>query len=100
MTTLRKISVTLLVLTVLSLIGAWIFLLPMVEMGAGFVAKQVCSCVHVGGRSFDDCYADLRRYGPRIAARPLPELGGVKAEIWPIADATAYYHQGTGCTQE
>jgi hypothetical protein len=29
------------------------------DVGGGFVAKEVCSCIHVGGRDFDACRADL-----------------------------------------
>ncbi len=100
MTTLRKISIGLGVFVVLSIIGGWIFLRPLIQMGTGYVAKQVCSCVYVGQRDFPNCYADLRRYGPRISARHLEELNGVRAEIFPVASATAYYHKGNGCTQE
>ena len=100
MTNLRKLSISVGVLFMLSLIGAWIFVLPLVEMGTGFVAKQVCSCMYVAERGFEDCATDQRRYGPRIESRPLPELNGVKAEIWPFVSSSAYYHRGSGCTQE
>ncbi len=100
MTRLRKISIGAGALFLLSVIGGWIFLLPVIEIGTGFAAKQVCSCMYLGERSFSDCRADLRRYGPRMDVDNLPELSGVQAEIFPVARARAYYHKGAGCTQE
>ena len=100
MTKLRKVSISLAVLSAITLVLGWIFLMPVVRMGTGYAAKQVCSCVYVGGRHFDDCAADLRRYGPSMSVIPIEGLDGVRAEVFPLARATAYAHDPGGCTQE
>jgi hypothetical protein len=41
------------------------------EVGGAYAAKEVCSCVHVGGRPLDACKADLAE---------LPGLGWLKIE--------------------
>jgi hypothetical protein len=70
----------------------------MADVGVGYAAKQVCSCVHVGKRPFEQCRMDHLQ--ERIDITELTELSGVQAAIFPIADASAYYYPNAGCTLE
>jgi hypothetical protein len=61
-------------LAVLLLLGAaagaaWWRIRPLALVGAGYVAKQMCSCIFVGGRSFESCRPDM-----------LPAMDDVHAE--------------------
>ena len=69
------------------------------QIGAGYLAKQMCSCVYVAGRSFDDCRQDQRntRF---VAVREVPELQGMRSRAYPFPPAHAFYHDGYGCTLE
>jgi len=75
---------------------ARIRLAPQADIGAGFVAKQVCSCVFVGGRDETACRLDLR---PDLAPVRSEQLAdGVHAWVPLLASRTAHVHEGTGCT--
>ena len=66
------------------------------EIGAGMVAKQMCSCVFVGGRDAQACRLDL---GPEMAAVRSEQLAdGVHAWVPLLASRTARVREGTGCT--
>ena len=99
MTRLRKASLTLAGLLVIGLAVAAVWLRPQAQIGVGYAAKQVCSCVYLGGATSDRCLLDL---GPDISERidivALPETQGIKAEVFPLAVATAYFHRDSGCT--
>jgi hypothetical protein len=71
-------------------------------VGAGLVAKQVCSCVHVAARSFDACHADLPAYGGLdwVRAEPLAEGDGVRAWLPGFEPRIARALPGRGCTLE
>ena len=98
MTLLRKISIGLGgIASAAIIIGAVIFK-PMADVGVAYVAKQVCSCVHVGERPFEECRLDHLQ--ERIEVAELTDLNGVQATIFPIADASAYYYPDAGCTLE
>jgi hypothetical protein len=73
---------------------AW--LAPRADVGAGFIAKQLCSCVFVGGRDEAACRLD---FGPEFA-RVRSELlaDGVRAWVPLLASRSAHHHEGTGCT--
>lgn len=71
-------------------------------VGAGMVAKELCSCVHVGARSFDACRADLPAL-PGIGfvrAEPLPGGDGVRAWVPGFDARVARAAPERGCTLE
>lgn len=72
------------------------------HVGAGLVAKEVCSCVHVGGRGFDACRSDLMELPglDRIAAAPLEDGSGVRAGLPGFGERVARHAEGRGCTLE
>jgi hypothetical protein len=97
MSVLRKISITLAVLFTLAVVAAIAYIKPQTDVGTGYVAKQVCSCVYLGERDFDQCHLDQPDYMAPIEAEHLPELQGVKASYFPLSEAVAYYFDGYGC---
>jgi len=71
----------------------------MAEVGAGYVAKQMCSCIYVAGRTSDACRPDLPAEMDRIQASPLDDAEGVRASLLlGLVERRALHHPGSGCT--
>lgn len=68
----------------------------MALVGAGYVAKEVCSCVFVGGRSLASCRGDVPASMDRVQAEQLPD--GVRAFVTFFAERVASYDPAFGCT--
>lgn len=66
------------------------------EVGAGYVAKETCSCIFVGGRDMASCRPDVPASMDGVRAEKLPD--GVRARVPYLADRTARYRPGFGCT--
>jgi hypothetical protein len=66
------------------------------SVGAGYVAKELCSCIFVGGRSFEACRPDVPESMDRVQAEPLPD--GVRAFVTGLASRVARFEPGFGCT--
>jgi hypothetical protein len=96
----RVVVVLLALLAVLGAGGAWWRLRPLAQVGAGYVAKQMCSCVFVAERSFESCRSDMLPSLHRVRAERLPGGAGVRAFLPLLADRTARFHGATGCTLE
>lgn len=69
-------------------------------MGSGYVAKHLCSCVFVAGRELGDCRADLAPNTEAVRAEVLAADRAVRAWVPLLAQRTARYSDGTGCTLE
>ncbi len=82
---------------VLLVVGAlaWEWMRDRATVGAGYVAKEVCSCVFVGGRSLDACRADV----PATMDRVQVELGAdrVKAFVPALSERIARHEPPFGC---
>ncbi|MCP5057705.1 MAG: hypothetical protein GY937_13415 [bacterium] len=80
--------------------GAWYLphLRTMTEVGAGYVAKQACSCVFVAERSLASCRADMLASMESIEAEVLVSGEGVRAWVPLLADRTALHEAPYGCT--
>jgi len=81
-------------------VAAAIYLPPLrasAGTGAGFVAKQMCSCVFVSDRSFDACRPDMMEVMDDIQAEV--EGTGVRASV-PLflVERLATFDEGYGCT--
>lgn len=70
--------------------------LDMMGVGAGYVAKQMCSCVYVAGRDFDQCRLDLPDSLDDIAALRLEDRPGMRAHVL-VVDRLAVHTPGAGC---
>jgi len=77
-------------------VGPRMYRLSMI--GAGYVAKQMCSCIFVSERDFASCRADMPPDMARVEATVLDGARGVRARVPGIAERTARYSPGTGCT--
>ena len=65
-------------------------------IGAGYIAKQMCSCVFVGERDFDSCRQDMPPDMFRVKAEVIE--GGVRAWVTGVVERSARYRPDTGCT--
>ena len=73
-------------------------ILRLSNIGAGYIAKQMCSCIFVAERGFDSCRSDMPPDMAPVRAAALEGSPGVEAWIPGIARRTARYSPGTGCT--
>ena len=84
---------------ILLLGGAGFFyvrLRAMAGVGAGYVAKEVCSCIFVGGRSLESCRPDVPESMDRVQAELLSD--GVVAFVTGLTSRVARFEPGFGCT--
>ena len=74
---------------------AWEWMRDRATVGAGYVAKEVCSCVFVGGRSLESCRPDV----PAAMDRVEVELGEdrVRASVTGLVERIARYEPPFGC---
>ena len=79
-------------------VGGYFFvrLRGMASVGAGYVAKEMCSCVFVAGRSLESCRPDVPESMDRVRAELLPD--GVRGFVPALAERVARYEPGFGCT--
>jgi hypothetical protein len=68
----------------------------MASVGAGYVAKEMCSCIFVAGRSLESCRPDVPESMDRVRAELLPD--GVRGFVPALAERVARYEPGFGCT--
>ena len=81
----------------------WRWYLPIrgaVDIGAGMLAKQVCSCVYVANRELADCRADQFASMDRIEVEVLRDVERVRAWLTGLGERTAIHREGLGCTLE
>ena len=71
-----------------------------VDIGAGMLAKQVCSCVYIAGRSVEDCRADEMAALDPIELEVLDPPGRVRASVPFFGERTALHRPGLGCALE
>jgi hypothetical protein len=83
---------------VLLVLGAFFYqhLREISAVGAGYVAKELCSCVFVGARSLDSCRPDIPESMARVEAELLPD--GVRAFVPRLAERVARHEPPDGCT--
>jgi len=82
--------------------ASWVELKQRSYVGGGLAAKEICSCIHVGGRDFEACRADLATF-PRIdwlRTSPLPDGAGVQSGLPGFPPRVARFEEGKGCTLE
>ncbi len=70
--------------------------MDMASVGAGYVAKQMCSCLYVAEREFDACRSDIPDSMDRIDAEPLEGRPGVRAHTIGL-ERLAVHTPGAGC---
>ncbi len=70
------------------------------RIGAGYVAKQMCSCLYVAERDFDGCRSDIPASMDRIRAEPIDSPRSVRASLFGLIERQALHHPGSGCTLE
>ena len=75
-------------------------LVSQIYIGNGFLAKQMCSCMLVGERSFESCRPDMMPAMDRIEAELLPDGQGVRAWIPGVGERVARLEAPFGCTLE
>lgn len=68
------------------------------RLGAGYVAKQMCSCIFVDEREYASCRPDIPPSMERVEAEVLTTPPGVRAVVRFLAEREARYSPDTGCT--
>lgn len=68
----------------------------MADVGAGYVAKEMCSCLYVAERGFAACRADIPSSMDRIDAERLADRPGVRARVLGL-ERVAVHTPGAGC---
>ncbi len=69
------------------------------NIGAGYVAHQICSCIFVAERSYESCLPDLLPVMDSIRSEVV-EIGehqGVRGWVPLLADRRAVHTPGRGC---
>jgi hypothetical protein len=74
----------------------YLHLRGMAHIGTGYVAKELCSCIFVGGRSLESCRPDIPESMDRIRVELLAD--GVRAFVPGLAERVARHESGFGCT--
>ena len=82
---------------VIAVVG-WRRLAYQADVGAGFVAKTVCSCMFVAGRSLYSCRADVPTSMDRVMAETRDGEHAVRGFVTFFASRTATWEPRTGCT--
>lgn len=81
----------------------WHWYLPLrgaVGVGAGMLAKQICSCVYVAGREPADCRADQFPSMDPIEVEVLRDAARVRAFVTGFGERIAIHRDGLGCMLE
>jgi len=92
----RRLWVVLAALVVVGAGFAYQHVRGMASVGAGYVAKEACSCVFVGRRSLESCLRDVPETMERVRSELLPD--GVRAYVTGFAERVARHEPGFGCT--
>jgi hypothetical protein len=101
MTRTRKIGLGIVAVVILGCgVGYFAYVRPflaLANVGVGFVAKQMCSCIYVAERTFDSCRPDMFESMDDIQAEVLDEPPGIRAWIPGISERRAHYRGEFGC---
>jgi hypothetical protein len=95
---LGKILLVLLALLGIAGLLGWRRIHFQAEVGAGYVARELCGCVFLAGRSLASCLPDLPPEMEPVRAELLEGEPGVYARVPLFAWRTARYEPKTGCT--
>src|SRR5262245_24818157 len=98
----RVVAAAALAVAATALVAAAAALPPVLAVGTGFVAKQMCSEVFVGGRAVDAVVGDLRETPPQWLIRIVRvhvdrAAGTAQASVPGLATSLARHRAGRGC---
>ena len=99
----RRSRITWIALIAAGLAGVFIYvayirpLQELAETGAGFLAKQMCSCIYVDERTADACRPDMLPEMDPIDAEVLTTPPGVRASVLGAIERVALYDKDLGC---
>ncbi len=97
----RWIAGGLLALIIAGAAIAYVMIRPYAQIGATYIAKQMCSCLFVAGRSEASCHAefkpDIDRFQLKVHRGARPGRNAVRARLFVFSGASSYT-EGYGCT--
>ena len=100
---MRRALWILLIAAVVLAISGVVFLrepLRQVDVGTGYVAKQMCSCVHLGQRNVASCRPDIPPSMDAIELEALPGGDGFQASVPLLSTSIARFAPANGCVLE
>ncbi len=94
-----RILLGLFVIVIVAAVMGYRQLHPPANIGAGYVAHQVCSCVFVAGRSYEACLLDMLPAMDVVRSEVVEVAGkkGVLASVPLLANRTALHTPDFGC---
>jgi hypothetical protein len=96
----RKLLLGFAVLAVLGAAVGWRRIHFQADVGARYVAKEMCGCVFIAGRTLESCRPDVPPVMDAVRAELAKEGRGVHASVPLFAWRTAMYEPKTGCTAD
>jgi len=75
----------------------WLPTRDAVAVGAGMLAKTMCSCLYVAGRPQDECRADQMSAMDAIQVEIDPASKRVRAFVPGLGERSAVYTEDLGC---
>ena len=67
------------------------------RIGTTYVAKQICSCLFVAGRSLESCHTDFEAEALRALDVQVSEQAVTASALRGYISARAQFEQGYGC---
>jgi hypothetical protein len=95
----KQVLAGVLVLLLLAAVSAWrmLRLSDLAHLGTGYSAELTCACLFVSKRPIDSCRRDLDKLAQLLVSVEAGD-GLVTARSMGMAQATARYRPGFGCT--
>lgn len=85
-------------LLIILLLAAFIWLRPLLNIGAGYAAKHACSCHFLQGRALEDIKAQDLNFSVLGWINLETDENDVQSSFWGLVSRRAQYREGIGCT--
>ena len=96
--TSRRRFFAIVVLSLLLLFAGFLWVRPLLNIGAGYAAKHACSCHYLQGRGLDEIRAHDLNFSVLGMTQLSPGKNEVRASFFGLVPRRAVYRPGVGCT--